>query len=145
MIKKLAISFFSLGLLSGCSIFSDSDGQVVYHWQRYNTGVEKFSRDHAYCMRLAEPFRIMPRMETFWHDMMYTEEKKLEVRADWTADRGIWASYVPYPGAQPLIVNSLRNDKDASPRTYSSCMKDLGYTIRYTDIPEITNINLHQY
>ena len=71
------------------------------------------------------------------------EEQKLAIRADWDADKGIWATYIPYPGAQPLIVNYLRDDADVDPGDYSDCMKSKGYTIRSYEIPEITNIRLH--
>lgn len=144
MMKKAAFSLFALLLLTSCSSLIVSDGQVVYHWERPHTGIEKFSRDHTYCMREAEAFKVMPRIKTLFYNMFYSEEKKLEVRSDWDSDRGIWASYVPYPGAQPIMLNSLRDDYDSSPRKYSSCMKQLGYTQRNYQIPEITNINLHR-
>ena len=94
-------------------------------------------------MREAESFSMLPRMQTLWHSMFYTEEKKLDIRADWDSDKGIWATYIPYPGAQPLIVNYLRDDADVDPGDYSKCMKKKGYTIRAYEIPEITNIRMH--
>ena len=138
--KKILFFFAALPLLSACA---SGDGSVVYHWERYNTGIEKFARDHNACMREAESFSMMPRMKTLWHSMFYTEEQKLAIRADWDADKGIWATYIPYPGAQPLIVNYLRDDADVDPGDYSDCMKSKGYTIRSYEIPEITNIRLH--
>lgn len=138
--KKILLSFAAFTLLSACA---SGDGAVVYHWERYNTGIEKFARDHNYCMREAESFSMLPRMQTLWHSMFYTEEKKLDIRADWDSDKGIWATYIPYPGAQPLIVNYLRDDADVDPGDYSKCMKKKGYTIRAYEIPEITNIRMH--
>ncbi len=76
--------------------------------------------------------------------VFYTEETKLDTRADWKSSKGIWASYVPYPGAQPLIVNSRYDDDDISPKNYRKCMQSKGYWAREHDIPEITNINLYK-
>ena len=69
--KKILFFFAALPLLSACA---SGDGSVVYHWERYNTGIEKFARDHNACMREAESFSMMPRMKTLWHSMFYTEE-----------------------------------------------------------------------
>ncbi len=138
--KKLLLSFSALFLLTACA---SGDGAVVYHWERYNTGVEKFARDHNACMLEAEAFSMMPRIRTLWHSMFYTEEEKIAVRADWNAEKGIWATYVPYPGAQPLIVNYLRDDSNVNQSGYRKCMEKRGYTRRNYEIPTITNIRLH--
>ena len=58
--------------------------------------------------------------------------------------RGIWATYVPYPGAQPLIVNSLRDDENIKPKAYRECMENRGYAHRFTDIPETTNLYIYR-
>lgn len=141
--KKILLPLAAITILASCSSWREGDGQIVYHWERYNTGVEKFARDHNYCMHQAEAFKLLPRFKTLFHSMFYSEEEKLFVRADWNADRGIWATYVPYTGAQPLVVNYLRDDAEVDPADYSKCMRDRGYTIRNYDIPEITNIRLH--
>lgn len=143
--KKTCFALFAAFLLCSCSSIFPSDGQVIYHWERPNTGVEKFSRDHTYCMRQAEAFKLLPRLNTLFYNTFYSEERKLEIRSDWESERGIWASYIPYPGAQPIVTNSLRDDYDSSPRKYSSCMRKLGYRNRHHNIPETTNINLHKY
>lgn len=142
MKKTSTLLLLVLLSVGGCA---STDGQIVYHWTRPRTGVEKFVRDHSKCMREAEPFKILPRFKTFFHDMFYSEEQKLEVRADWDSEQGIWASYIPYTGAQPVVVNYLRDDSDADPATYSKCMTKKGYTTRSYDIPEITNIKLHNF
>lgn len=129
------------GLVSACTLFAEGSGQVVFHWERKNTGVEKFSRDHAYCLLEAKDIQFIPD----FHGWFYTEETKLDTRADWNSEKGIWASYIPYPGAQPLIVNSRYDDEDISPSEYRDCMEDLGYYHRYHHIPEITNINTFQH
>lgn len=136
-------NLFLLAIFTLITACASGDGQLVYHWERYNTGVEKFARDHNQCMREAEAFSMMPRLKTLWHSMFYTEEKKLAIRADWNADKGIWATYIPYPGAQPLIVNYLRDDSNVDPSDYSKCMHKRGYTNRSYEIPTITNIRLH--
>ena len=126
--------------LSSCTFLSKGSGQVVYHWEKTNTGVEKFSRDHAECLVEAKEFTFIPDFRSWF----YTEETKLNTRADWKSDKGIWASYIPYPGAQPLIVNSRYKDEDIDPADYSKCMRGKGYWKRTHDIPEITNINLYK-
>lgn len=136
--KKLTA--FVCILLCSCSYFGGGRGQFVYHWERTNTGVEKFSRDHSECMREAKAIEIMPDFRSWF----YTEETKLNTRADWNSSSGIWASYIPYPGAQPLIVNSPVDDIDVDPEEYVACMKEKGYWFRRHTIPEITNINLYK-
>jgi hypothetical protein len=126
--------------LASCSYFSSGVGQVVYHWERTNTGVERFSKDHNECIQAAKAIQFMPDFRSWF----YTEETKLNTRADWNADRGIWATYIPYEGAQPLIVNAKVDDKDVDPGKYSDCMKSKGYWYRTHDIPEITNVNLYR-
>ena len=139
MNKKLTLIIFSGLLLSSCSWFSRGDGQVIYHWERENTGVEKFARDHSECMREAENIRL-PDFRTWF----YSEEVKLDIRADWHAEKGIWASYIPYPGAMPIVVNSLRDDADSDPKEYRLCMEDKGYWHRTYNLPSVTNIYVYK-
>ena len=139
MNKKLTLIIFSGLLLSSCSWFSRGEGQVIYHWERENTGVEKFARDHSECMRKAENIRL-PDFRTWF----YSEEVKLDIRADWHAEKGIWASYIPYPGAMPIVVNSLRDDADSDPKEYRLCMEDKGYWHRTYNLPSVTNIYVYK-
>ena len=134
------ITLLSCMLIASCSYITGGSGQVVYHWERTHTGVEKFARDHGECMLAAKAIQFFPDYRAWF----YTEETKLNTKADWNSDRGIWATYIPYPGAQPLIVNSRHDDSDVSPQKYSACMKQKGYWYRTHDIPEITNINLYK-
>ena len=60
------------------------------------------------------------------------------------AKKGIWASYVPYPGAQPLVVNSLRDDTRINPMNYRICMEKRGYWHRRYNIPTTTNIFIYK-
>jgi hypothetical protein len=133
----LLASVFALG---ACTFFSEGNGQVIYHWQRANTGVEKFARDHSECMREAEDFKWLPNIKNWF----ISEEVRYDIRADWHSEKGIWASYVPYPGAQPLLVNSIRDDADSSPRKYRLCMEKRGYWHRTTDIPTVSNIFVYK-
>lgn len=139
MNKNTLFSLISGILLSSCTLFSSGQGQVIYHWERENTGVAKFSRDHSECMRQAEDISL-PDFRTWF----YSEEVKLDVRADWHAEKGIWASYVPYPGAMPVMVNSLRDDSDSDPKKYRLCMEDKGYWHRTYNLPSVTNIYVYK-
>jgi len=134
--------FIPVIALCACKSFYDDEaqGQVIYHWDRPKTGVIKFSRDHSECLRKAENWSWAPDLNSWF----YSEEAKLDIRADWHAERGIWATYVPYAGAQPLIVNSLRDDEDIKPQSYRECMEEKGYTHRNYDIPETTNLYIYR-
>lgn len=144
MNKRLMLTGFLILMLSGCGIFSfyedKPQGQVVFHWSRENTGIQKFSSDHSECMREAEPTKFLPDFSSWF----YSEAAKLNIRADWHAGKGIWASYVPYTGAQPIMVNSIREDSEVSPRTYRKCMEARGYWHRTANIPEITNLYVYK-
>lgn len=139
MNNKISLSVACVLLLCSCSLFSGGQGQVIYNWERENTGVEKFARDHSECMRLAENISL-PDFRTWF----YSEEVKLDVKADWHAEKGIWASYVPYPGAMPVVVNSLRDDSDSDPKKYRLCMEDRGYWHRTYNMPSVTNIYVYK-
>lgn len=138
--KKIFLSVLLFFLVAACSSFSEGKGQVIYHWERANTGITKFSRDHSECMREAEATKFLPNFKSWF----YSEEVRYDIRADWHADKGIWASYVPYIGAQPLVVNSIRDDRDSSPRKYRICMEKRGYTHRTYDLPTVTNIFVYK-
>ena len=53
----------------------------------------------------------------------------------WSVD---WATY------GPLLVNSVRDDSDSSPKKYRMCMENKGYWHRNYDIPEVTNIFVYK-
>jgi hypothetical protein len=126
--------------LPACTLFSDGQGQVIFHWERNNTGIEKFSRDHSECMREAEDLKWLPNIKNWF----ISEEARYDIRADWHSEKGIWASYIPYTGAQPIVVNSIRDDKDSSPRKYRICMEKRGYWHRQHDIPSVSNIFVYK-
>ena len=137
---KKIIFLFCVFLCSCTHVNGGGKGQLVFHWEKNNTGVEKFSRDHSECVKLSKAVRIIPNFRSWF----YTEESKLNIIADWNSTSGIWASYIPYSGAQPLIVNSVVDDTDVHPQKYVACMKTKGYWFRTHTIPEITNINLYK-
>ena len=134
---KKAFIIFSMLLMSGCYA---SKGQVVFHWDRYNTGGIKFARDHSECMRKAEAWNFLPNFKSWF----YTEEQRYNIVVKWHKEHGIWASFVPYPGAMPILVNSVRDDSDASPRRYQKCMLQKGYVERTKDIPEASNLFIYK-
>ena len=138
--KKIYLPLILPLLFSACTWLSEGEGQIVYHWERPRTGVEKFARDHSECMRKAEDFKFLPNIKSWF----YSEEARYDIRADWHSEKGIWASYVPYTGAQPIVVNSIRDDSDSSPRKYRKCMESRGYTRRQHDIPTTTNIFVYK-
>lgn len=135
--KKSLLIIFCL-ILEACS--SSPKGQVVFHWDRYNTGGIKFARDHSECMRESEALKLLPNFKSWF----YTEEQRYNTVVKWHKEHGIWASFVPYPGAVPVMVNSVRDDTDASPRKYQSCMLKKGYVERTTDIPEASNLFVYK-
>lgn len=137
---KILIAGLAVILSSSCSWMVTGRGQVIYHWEKENTGIEKFARDHSECLRKAEDFQLVPNVMSWF----YSEEVKLDVRADWHAKKGIWASYIPYPGAQPIVVNSLRDDVNIDPGDYRDCMERRGYWHRRYDIPTTSNIYIYK-
>ncbi len=74
----------------------------------------------------------------------YTEEQRYNIIVRWHKEHGIWASFIPYPGAMPVLVNSVRDDTDASPRKYQKCMLRKGYVERTNDIPEASNLFVYR-
>jgi len=134
---KKVLCFIMILILSSCS---SKKGQVVFHWDRYNTGGIKFARDHSECMRKAEAFKFWPSFKSWF----YTEEQRYDTVVKWHKDHGIWASFVPYPGAMPVMVNSVRDDSDSSPSKYQKCMLNKGYVERTTDIPEASNLFVYK-
>lgn len=112
----------------------------MFHWDRYNTGGVKFARDHSECMRKAEALKLMPNFRSWF----YTEEQRYETVVKWHKEHGIWASFVPYPGAMPIMVNSVRDDSRSSPAKYQKCMLQKGYVNRTTDIPEASNLFVYK-
>ncbi|MDR1694656.1 MAG: hypothetical protein LBR70_05675 [Lactobacillaceae bacterium] len=143
--KNILLLSISVITLSACGITSSisspkGEGQVIFHWEKENTGIKKFSRDHNECMKQAEAFRFIPNFKTWF----YSEEARNEIRPNWHAEKGVWASYVAYPGAQPVVLNSLWRNEDINPRKYRLCMESRGYWHRTYDIPTVTNVFVYK-
>ena len=137
--KKIYLTIAFLLTVSSCTFFSKGSGQIIFHWEKQKTGIQKFSRDHSECMREAEDFKFIPSIKNWF----ISEEARYDIRADWHSEKGIWASYVPYEGAQPLLVNSIREDKNSNPKKYRICMEKKGYSHRKHSIPSVTNIFIY--
>lgn len=131
----LMLCFF----ISGC--FSESgEGQVIYNWDKENTGIAKFSRDHSECLKKAEGWFHWPNIASWF----YSEEYRYNIHVDWHKEKGIWASYVPYQGATPVLVNSIRDTSRSDPHDYRVCMEDKGYIHRAYNLPTVTNIFVYK-
>lgn len=121
-LNKMIFCVSALLMLSACG----SDGQHIYYWERPNTGVVWFARDHSECLASADmwPYE-WPGMPWGWGT-----PKDLNLRFDNDADHGIWAQYIPFPGAQPVHVNSVAADWSMSYSDYEECMLQRHYTMR---------------
>lgn len=117
----LGLGLIMLGL-SACG----GDGQKVFYWERPNTGAVWFARDHNYCLDQADywPF-TWPGMPWGWGT-----PPELELRFDNESEHGIWAQFVPMPGAQPVYVNSVAGDWSMSYGLYEDCMEARNYVQR---------------
>ena len=103
MYKLACLLLFPFALL-GCQSMVGQEGQKVFYWERANTGVAWFAKDHRECMQEADLFPFE------WPSLPLFSEKppELKLRFDNDAPSGVWAQFVPYPGARPLYVNSDR-------------------------------------
>jgi len=135
---RYAIFLFAF-VLSSCSSWGGK-GQVIYNWERENTGIAKFSRDHSECLKEAEGWFHLPDFSNWF----YTEEYRYDIHVNWHKEKGIWASYVPYKGASPILVNSIRDSAESNPRDYRLCMEGKGYWHRTYDIPTVTNLFIYK-
>ena len=117
------MNFKVLRVLIAVTMLSGCFGQKVFFWEKPSTGVYQFAEDHNYCMRYGDYFP--------WDVPSLTEifgTKKLNLKARWTDYNGIWASYLPYEGAEPLTVNYHKRQLTVSSRFYKKCMENKGYT-----------------
>ena len=119
--KKIFCLFL---LLSGCSLVDS--GQKTFYWQRPNTGVGWFAKDHNECMREADWFPLQwPGWPWDWGD-----QGPLNLRFDNNSGNGVWAQFIPYPGAQPVYVNYAYGDWSVDYDDYQDCMEKRHYTQR---------------
>lgn len=116
---KRLLSLALLIFLAGCHT------QTMYHWHKPNTGMPRFVQDHNACLCAAD---IFPWSSPQW--LNATNLNNTRLKANRT--NGIWASYVPYKGAQPVYVNSFMNDSTMIRPIYATCMENRGYRQAYT-------------
>lgn len=114
-----ALCFFALTACGG--------GQTVYYWERPNTGVNWFVRDHNQCLRVADWWPYEWPGFRFSGPWGWDTPPDLDLRFDNDASNGIWAEYTPFPGAQPVYVNSRAGDWSMSASTYEKCMEQRQY------------------
>ena len=113
-------------ILGGCHLDAQ-EGQKVFYWERPNTGVVWFAKDHRECMQEADLFPFeWPSIPLF-----SDKPKELKLRFDNNAPTGVWAQFVPYPGAHPLYVNWADDDWSVDYDSYEACMKERHYHERF--------------
>lgn len=117
MIRRISI-FLMFLLLCGCRAMVENEGQKVFYWERANTGIVWFAKDHRECLQEADLFPFA------WPSLpLFSEKpKELKLRFDNDAPSGVWAQFVPYPGARPLYVNSAEDDWAVDYQAYEECM-----------------------
>ena len=120
--KKTVRLFLVLGLLTGLT--ACGGGQTTFYWYKEGVGPQWFAKDHNECLAEADYF---PWTAPAWPP---GTEPLPELRFDNDANNGIWANFIPYPGAQPVHVNSLADDWSMSRSSYRRCMEDKGYVQR---------------
>ncbi|OPZ77346.1 MAG: hypothetical protein BWY78_01049 [Alphaproteobacteria bacterium ADurb.Bin438] len=113
MKKILIISL--IALVSSCS-----SSKTTYYWEKNGAGPDQFGRDHDYCMDKADYFPYNSEKSWFGPETQ-------NIRPNFSGNKGTWASYVPFKGAQPIYVNYDLKDNTVVSSYYSKCMKDLGY------------------
>ncbi len=106
--------------LAGCkSIMEAGDGQKVYYWARPNTGAVWFAKDHRECLQEADLFPFE------WPEIFGALQSKgdeFNMRFDNNAPSGVWANFIPFPGAQPIYMNSKEDDWSVDYDAYEECM-----------------------
>ena len=55
MLKRASLFLISC-FLCGCQAMMDNNGQKIFYWERPNTGVVWFAKDHRECMQEADIF-----------------------------------------------------------------------------------------
>lgn len=123
--KKGIVFFGILMLLGGCQWMVGGSGQKMFYWERPNTGVVWFAKDHRECLLEADMFPF--EWPDFWGENKY---RPLNLRFDNNSPSGVWAQFVPYPGAHPVYVNSAQDDWAVSYDDYEECMKARHYSER---------------
>ncbi len=116
--KKTFLSLLFL-IIIGCSPLDK--GQTIFYWENPLADEEWFVKDHNDCIEQAD---YWPWTLPAWP---LNAQKVPSRKFQNESDNGVWASFVPYPGAQPLYVNTVWADWSVSTGAYQSCMQDRGY------------------
>ena len=113
----ILLSLILLGMY--LPVQADSKERKIFYWERPNTGVGQFAKDHRDCMLKADilPFELPSR----------TKEPKT-LRFD--DDSGVWGNFIPYPGALPVNVKYEHSDRFVNYDNYQQCMEQRHYTQR---------------
>ena len=120
--KYIFVFVGMLFFMTGCHWMAGGTGQKIFYWERPNTGVVWFAKDHRECLQEADLFPF--EWPDFWGENKY---RALNLRFDNNSPTGVWAQFVPYPGAKPVYVNSAQDDCAVSYDDYEACMKARHY------------------
>lgn len=122
-------------ILASCS--GDSESKV-YHWaSKGDVGPKRFVVDHNLCMREADgwPFETSAgEMLDFISPGPHDPKHLLGAKDDM-----VWASFIPYKGAQAVYVNDVNSSSMIDGNDYATCMEKKGYVQGY---PEETRNHL---
>ncbi len=124
--SKFFIKFLLICMVVTGVAACGSTESTVYHWQgRGDIGPQKFVRDHNSCIREADswPFETSPYA---MFDNLSPGPHDPKNRMD-PNDSKVWASFIPYRGAQPIYVNDFNGSTMVDGTEYASCMRSLGY------------------
>jgi len=121
LLKKVCFTALATASVAACS-----NEATVYHWEgRTDVGPQKFIVDHNICMREADtwPFEkslydIVDYVSPGPHDPKHRIDSK---------DARVWASFIPYPGAQAIYVNDVNSSSTVDGDDYAACMEERGY------------------
>lgn len=120
IVMKLSKVVLTLGLCLCAAACGTSTR--IYYWEKPLTGTERFVQDHNRCLEKAD---LWPWTWAAIGNSPETLDMRLRLR-----EGGIWANFSPYPGAQPVFVNSTQPTTTVIYHWYSSCMTDKGYKER---------------
>jgi hypothetical protein len=112
--------YILLLLLTSCGW---SKGQTIYNWERNYANMDRFTEDHLECLKISDhfPYKI---------PNPFDRAETKNTKAKWDDYRGIWASYTPYKGAQPILVKYEKNSWTVDNDKYTDCMLSRGYRQR---------------
>lgn len=121
LLKKFCVMFLTAASLAACS-----KEATVYHWEsRRDIGHHRFVVDHNYCIREAD-FWPFERSLYDTVDFFSPGPHDLKHRID-PGEARVWASFIPYPGAQAIYVNDVNSSSTVDGADYVSCMESRGY------------------